>query len=63
MSNKKNINSNAGEKTNNDSDRADNNEPKKPFYLDEALSDENVEAAKEEAGAEQQRKEAMTERD
>ena len=35
----------------------------KPFDLDEALSKENIEATEEDANAEQQRKEAMTERD
>jgi hypothetical protein len=36
---------------------------KKPFDLDEALRTENIEASEEDAAAEQQRKEAMTERD
>lgn len=63
MSDERNINNNAAEKTSNDGGKAGNTEPKKPFDLDEALSDENVEAAKEDADAEQQRKEAMTERD
>jgi hypothetical protein len=62
MSNERSIN-NAKEKKNNDAERADNTEPKKPFDLDEALRDENIEAAQEDAEAEQQRKEAMTERD
>jgi hypothetical protein len=35
----------------------------KPFDLDEALRDENVKAAEGDAATEQQRKEAMTERD
>jgi hypothetical protein len=35
----------------------------KPFDLDEALRDENIKASEEDAAAEQQRKEAMTERD
>lgn len=49
--------------TNNNNGKSDNAEPKKPFDLDEALKDENIEAATEDAEAEQQRKEAMTERD
>lgn len=62
MSNEKNTN-NGAEKTNNGNDKANSTAPKKPFDLDEALKDENIEAAKEDAQAEQQRKEAMTERD
>lgn len=62
MSNERSIN-NAEEKKNNDAERADNTESKKPFDLDKALRDENIEAAKEDAEAEQQRKEVMTERD
>lgn len=59
MSTEKNTNS-APAKKNNEENNA---EPKKPFDLDEALKDENIEAATEDAEAEQQRKEAMTERD
>jgi len=63
MSIEKNINNSTSEKSGNDAEKSGETEPKKPFDLDEALSDENIEAAKEDADAEQQRKEAMTERD
>ncbi len=63
MSIERNTNNTASEKPNNEGKKPGETEPQKPFDLDEALSDENVEAAKEDADAEQQLKEAMTERD
>ncbi len=63
ISREKNINSTEPEKSGNDAEKSGKTEPQKPFDLVEALSDENVGAAKEDADAEQQRKEAMTERD
>ncbi len=63
MSTERTINNDPSEKLRNNAENQGNTPPKKPFDLDEALRDENVEAAKEDAEAEQQRKEAMTERD
>jgi hypothetical protein len=63
MSTERTINNDPLEKKSDDAENASDNNPKKPFDLDEALRDENVEAAKKDSEAEQQRKEAMTERD